>query len=184
MTIDLRIKQLLQPLQLPEQAKAPLKGKEPLLKDWQANANLNLRSLQELIQSTRDLPLELVALICANVVPLRSSVPWTNDELSDQANSALNLFIINQFRSYNPSLVDALHSLTITRETFRLILSQHVKPFFIPSPHPMLDLNTGRKLPRPAGGAMAMQDYYTTQVWKAQPGLATLLKWVISQFQV
>lgn len=48
----------------------------------------------------------------------------------------------------------------------------------------MLDLDTGRKLPRPAGGAMAMQDYYETQIWKTRTGLAELLVWVLSKLQV
>ncbi|KAH9991620.1 hypothetical protein BJV74DRAFT_884788 [Russula compacta] len=43
------------------------------------------------------------------------------------------------------------------------VLAKHIKPIFQASPHPMLNLETGRKLPRTAGGSAAAQDAYEGQ---------------------
>ncbi|KZS97628.1 hypothetical protein SISNIDRAFT_472591 [Sistotremastrum niveocremeum HHB9708] len=59
------------------------------------------------------------------------------------------------------------------------ILIQHVKPAFMTAPHPMLDTETGRKLPRTAGGSLATQDFYEHQRWKSKPWVADLVSWCI-----
>lgn len=64
------------------------------------------------------------------------------------------------------------------------ILEHKVKPLFRSNPHPDLNLSTGRKLSRPAGGPMASQDYYENQTWKNAPGAANLLSWCVRHLEV
>ncbi|KAG6896867.1 hypothetical protein C0992_005558 [Termitomyces sp. T32_za158] len=58
------------------------------------------------------------------------------------------------------------------------ILNDNVKPFFQVNPHPKLNAS-GRKLPRPAGGPMATQDFYDDQTWKTAPGITNLVSWCV-----
>ena len=48
----------------------------------------------------------------------------------------------------------------------------------------MLNLETGRKLPRTAGGYAATQDAYEGQVWKAHPGIGNVLLWCVQRIDV
>jgi hypothetical protein len=52
------------------------------------------------------------------------------------------------------------------------------------NPHPALNLSTGRKLPRMAGGPMASQDYYEAQTWKSHLGLPSVLSWCVRNAKV
>ncbi|EEB94737.1 hypothetical protein MPER_06401, partial [Moniliophthora perniciosa FA553] len=62
------------------------------------------------------------------------------------------------------------------------ILSQHVKPMFRSNPHPSLNMSTGRKLGRPAGGPMASQDFYEGQTWKANVGAPSTVLWCADDY--
>ena len=64
------------------------------------------------------------------------------------------------------------------------VLVKHFKPIFQASPHPMLNLQTGRKLPRTAGGSAAAQDAYEGQVWKEYPGIGNVLLWCVQRIDV
>ncbi|KAI0069244.1 hypothetical protein BV25DRAFT_1926578 [Artomyces pyxidatus] len=61
------------------------------------------------------------------------------------------------------------------------VLAQRVKPVFQTNPHPLLNSNTGRKMPRAAGGLMATQDAYEGQAWKEHPGIANVLLWCLQR---
>jgi len=43
----------------------------------------------------------------------------------------------------------------------------------------MLNLETGRRLPRTAGGHAAAQDAYDSQIWKAHPGIGNVILWCV-----
>jgi Tti2 family len=64
------------------------------------------------------------------------------------------------------------------------ILTKHVKPIFQANPHPMLSLESGRKLPRTAGGYAAAQDAFEGQVWKEHPGIGNVLLWCVQRIDV
>lgn len=66
----------------------------------------------------------------------------------------------------------------------RQVLSHNVKPVFQSNPHPSLNLTTGRRLTRPAGGPMASQDFYEGQSWKAHPGVSNVLSWCVRHTSV
>ncbi|KAI0052623.1 hypothetical protein FA95DRAFT_1663859 [Auriscalpium vulgare] len=59
------------------------------------------------------------------------------------------------------------------------ILNRNIKGVFSHSPHPSLNVHTGRKLPRASGGPMASQDAYEGQTWKDQPGVGNVLLWCV-----
>jgi hypothetical protein len=59
------------------------------------------------------------------------------------------------------------------------VLLQQIKPVFQSNPHPSLNLSTGRKLARPAGGPLASQDYYEGQTWKQHPEAHIKLQWCV-----
>ncbi|KAJ7497480.1 hypothetical protein FB451DRAFT_1211627 [Mycena latifolia] len=59
------------------------------------------------------------------------------------------------------------------------MLEHNVKPLFRFNPHPSLNLQTGRKLARPAGGPMASQDFYDNQMWKNHPGASNIVLWCV-----
>ncbi|KAJ6512117.1 hypothetical protein C8R47DRAFT_1093598 [Mycena vitilis] len=59
------------------------------------------------------------------------------------------------------------------------VLQHNVKPLFRSNPHPSINLETGRKLARPAGGPMASQDFYDGQTWKDHPGAANIVLWCV-----
>lgn len=64
------------------------------------------------------------------------------------------------------------------------VLSHNLKPVFSSSPHPLLHLGTGRRVPKPAGGPMAMQDYYEGQLWKQHPGIDKVVLWCVHSTKV
>ncbi|KAF8211565.1 hypothetical protein K438DRAFT_1807537 [Mycena galopus ATCC 62051] len=59
------------------------------------------------------------------------------------------------------------------------VLQNNVKPLFRSNPHPAINLETGRKLARPAGGPGASQDFYDSQTWKDHPGASNILLWCV-----
>jgi hypothetical protein len=48
----------------------------------------------------------------------------------------------------------------------------------------MLNLETGRKLPRTAGGYAAAQDAYEGQIWKAHPGIGNVILYCVRRINV
>lgn len=71
-----------------------------------------------------------------------------------------------------------------SREILTRLLTTKIKPAFQASPHPQLNTSTGRKLPRQAGGAMAGQDFYEEQVWKADASAVALVGWCARHMDV
>ncbi|KAF8918070.1 hypothetical protein CPB85DRAFT_1282415 [Mucidula mucida] len=63
------------------------------------------------------------------------------------------------------------------------ILIHNVKPLFVSSPHPHLNLSTGRRLARPAGGPMNTQDFFEGQTWKEHPGTAEVVLYVVQNLK-
>lgn len=70
------------------------------------------------------------------------------------------------------------------RQVIEVVLKQHVKPLFLATPHPSVNLETGRKLPRPAGGTTAIHDQFDDQVWKTHPGTENIVSWCIRNLLV
>ncbi|KAI0334924.1 hypothetical protein GY45DRAFT_1065421 [Cubamyces sp. BRFM 1775] len=64
-------------------------------------------------------------------------------------------------------------------ELLECVLRVHVKPIFLSNPHPQINVDTGRKLPRTAGGPLGHLDYFEEQGWKSHPGLYNVLSWCL-----
>ncbi|KAK2462336.1 hypothetical protein APHAL10511_005642 [Amanita phalloides] len=62
------------------------------------------------------------------------------------------------------------------------LLTRHIKPIFDANIHPSINPTTGRKLPRPAGGPLASQDFYDSQRWKEHPGIGNVILWCLKHF--
>lgn len=52
------------------------------------------------------------------------------------------------------------------------------------SPHPQLNLTSGRALSRSAGGVNAAQDHFVEQRWKTYPGAGNTVLWCIRNAKV
>lgn len=67
----------------------------------------------------------------------------------------------------------------------RYVLEREIKPLFIATAHPGVNLESGRRLPRLAGGSGAGQDMFEDQVWK-QEGLGcwNVLRWCVRNTEV
>ena len=64
------------------------------------------------------------------------------------------------------------------------VLVNEIKPLFKANPHPSINVSTGRKLSRPAGGPMASQDHFEGQAWKTCPGAPNVVLWCLRHIQV
>ncbi|TFY74523.1 hypothetical protein EWM64_g9489 [Hericium alpestre] len=133
---------------------------------WKAAALLTIHKLHD------DPPIflcpeEIAELIFA-VASFRGDGEWTSDEMSERASGILTALVPE-----TPVPVPLMDH----------ILTHHLKPIFRPTPHPEINLETGRKLPRPAGGPLANQDAYEGQVWKAHPGAGNVLQWVVENIE-
>ncbi|PPQ65475.1 hypothetical protein CVT26_000115 [Gymnopilus dilepis] len=151
------------------------------LVSWKQNASAVLRQLLQTIQS-EDCNLSLndkadVIFVTAPFLP-RSLVsiqetsnstaeerePWVTSEAQRTARG--NTFVLS------PS-----------KDLIALVLTRNLKPIFSSSPHPLVHLGTGRRLLKPAGGPMAMQDYYEGQVWKQYPGIDKVVLWCVHNIE-
>ena len=82
-------------------------------------------------------------------------------------------------------ITDMLSSfITPTSDVLEHVLREFVKPVFQSNPHPLLNPETGRKLPRPAGGPLGHLDYLEGQGWKTRPSLSSVLSWCLSHTDV
>ncbi|TFK43043.1 hypothetical protein BDQ12DRAFT_162717 [Crucibulum laeve] len=104
---------------------------------------------------------EQADLICAVVPFAEGDGEWRSEEMAVVARGILETML------FLPPSVPLL----------RHILTNNIKPIFRSNPHPSLNLETGRKLARPAGGPMASQDYYDSQTWKQHPGVGVVVQW-------
>ncbi|KAF8727812.1 hypothetical protein AX14_006966 [Amanita brunnescens Koide BX004] len=68
---------------------------------------------------------------------------------------------------------------TLPLPVLEAVLTNHIKPIFDPNAHPGINSTTGRKLPRPAGGPSASQDFYDSQGWKEHPGIENVIQWCL-----
>ncbi|KDQ20846.1 hypothetical protein BOTBODRAFT_124701 [Botryobasidium botryosum FD-172 SS1] len=93
-------------------------------------------------------------------------------------------FITAQARSTAVGCLDAIARAHVTadeqRAMVKVTLESGIKPLFIGNIHPVINPETGRKLPRAAGGAGAAQDFYEDQLWKQRGiGCWNTIRWCI-----
>jgi len=131
------------------------------LDEWKANAFNALKDLRGLPQNKRDEIRESdLIFACAT---FQGDGDWTSEDMRALSSEILAL--------------EGEPSLLVLEE----VLAKHIKPIFHANPHPMLNRETGRKLPRTAGGHAAAQDAYEGQVWKEYPGIGYVLLWCVKR---
>ncbi|KAJ7162616.1 hypothetical protein C8R43DRAFT_1173293, partial [Mycena crocata] len=132
------------------------------LDQWKEDAFRTLAELQTRVQQEhKTLSLKQQADIVSATTTFEGDGPWVTSESRRVARH-----ILHQFSEPPLSLVIQ-------------ILQHNAKPLFRSNPHPSLNLETGRKLARPAGGPMASQDFYDSQTWKDHPGASNIVMWSV-----
>ncbi|KAG2345054.1 hypothetical protein BDR05DRAFT_931074 [Suillus weaverae] len=134
---------------------------------WKNGVSTSLTSLRDLLATRhgiQSLPVDKQADIAASVAAFDGPGEWIADDASSLAHSILD-----------PLTEPHIPPLVLTR-----ILTHHLKPAFSANPHPRLNLETGRKLHRPAD----MQDAYEGQVWKTRIGTGNVLGWCLRNIEV
>ncbi|KAJ6627433.1 hypothetical protein B0H10DRAFT_1994498 [Mycena sp. CBHHK59/15] len=130
--------------------------------NWKYDAQRILGELQALVQQQQSsLSLKEQGDIISTTSVFDGDGPWITSDSRSLANDILHNFS------------DPPQSLVVQ------ILENNVKPLFRSNPHPSLNLETGRKLARPAGGPMASQDFYDSQTWKDYPGSSNIVLWCL-----
>jgi len=129
------------------------------LDEWKTDALAALKSLRGTLGIKHNNVLDSdIVYTCAG---FQGDGKWTSEEMSVLSSEILGLW--------------GKPSLHLLEEIFM----NHIKPLFQANPHPMLNLETGRKLPRTAGGYAAAQDAYEDQIWKAHPGIGNVILWCV-----
>jgi len=111
----------------------------------------------------------------ANTLVSKATTPPQPNEWTQKAERA-----IEEIRTFS----DPQHYSDPPTPLVRYILSQKLKPIFQSNPNPLLNVSTGRRLPRVAGGLMATQDFYDDQTWKSSPGISNLVSWCVRHLPV
>ncbi|KAK0472821.1 hypothetical protein EDD18DRAFT_1472087 [Armillaria luteobubalina] len=136
------------------------------LERWKNDTSQVLLELKTLLnQHDENISLEDQANVVASVVPFHSEDPWVAPDACE-----ISIDILRGFPEPDVHLL-------------KHILMHDVKPLFLSTPHPSLNLSTCRKLPRLAGGPMASQDYFKEQTWKEHPMTASLVLFVIKNIR-
>ncbi|KAJ3753415.1 hypothetical protein EV360DRAFT_53504 [Lentinula raphanica] len=160
------IQQILQALQVPVgyAEKADSSDITSDLESWKATTTCLLGELSKLVREN-----ELSVAEQADVIAAAAAFD-SHDVWSSPQSYALATEILAEFSP--PSLPLMFH-----------LLETNVNPLFRSNLHPSLNLSTGRKLHRPAGGPMGSYDFYETQAWKAYPAAGNLVFWCLRHIQ-
>ncbi|THH18035.1 hypothetical protein EW146_g2890 [Bondarzewia mesenterica] len=161
---------LLEKLQIPaEYARSEAFGEPEIfsrLDKWKENAFSSLYALRSQLQERNALTVEEQAEVAFAAAAFAGEGDWSSEQMRDISGE-----ILESFGTPDIPLLER-------------ILNYHIKSLFRSNPHPSLNPNTGRKLPRNAGGPMAAQDAYEGQVWKENAGVANVLQWCVRHIHV
>ncbi|KAF8305477.1 hypothetical protein DL93DRAFT_2102035 [Clavulina sp. PMI_390] len=159
------LESLLDNLRIPVEYQALELESGPLLR-WKDVAWQSLNKLQAVEPET------LVASVRSRFL-LRVTSLIGVDDFTSQSTSDLAKNIADKCVSHQP---------TSCQSIVREVLETEINPLFIASAHPRVNLDSGRSLPRPAGGTAATQDFYREQHWKNEGlGCWNCLRWCIMQ---
>ncbi len=147
---------------------------------WKDDASRVLSEVKNLLDEK--ISIQEHADVVSAVAPFTAAHTWVTPEskiVSSGACGACCGFLPAQF------CADILHQLPEPDgQLLEHILIHNVKPLFVSSPHPHLNLSTGRRLARPAGGPMNTQDFFEGQTWKEHPGTAEVVLYVVQNLKV
>ncbi|KAI0722009.1 hypothetical protein C8T65DRAFT_629979 [Cerioporus squamosus] len=132
------------------------------LETWKRDAYAVLSSLRDHLRARAALNTQKQAEVVWYVTAFDGEGPWVLENTRELGRDILSSFV------------------SATSDTLERVLRDFVKPIFESNPHPLLNVETGRKLPRAAGGPLGHLDYLEGQEWKARPALSNVLSWCIS----
>ncbi|KAI0772531.1 hypothetical protein BD413DRAFT_546322 [Trametes elegans] len=131
------------------------------LEQWKQKACDVLSTLRSAVHSREALSAQAQAEVVYSAAAFDGESPWVLEASRTTAQDILSVF-------------DAPGTDLLER-----ILRDLVKPVFLLNPHPEINIDTGRKLPRSAGGASGHLDYLEAQEWKSHPELYNVLSWCL-----
>jgi hypothetical protein len=153
--------------------------------NWKACAAEALAHLLRLLQRERnagDFDAQTCSEVAFRVTAFTGSDPWTTP--AGRASAKGTLIPRADASPLLKTSKEIISVLAPSQSTIVDILAAHVRPIFKANPHPKLHADTGRPLPRAAGGPVAAYDHFETQSWKAHPGVACTLRWCIARCEV
>lgn len=174
MTLDSALGSLRVPPDFNRYADIPEKDVIARLDQWKDQAVRTLQDLQTRIQQERaSLSLKHQADVVSATSVFDADATWVTSE--SRAFLAVRSLFIQSLCHLNTAS-DILQEFSEPPLPLVVQILQHnVKPLFRSNPHPSINLETGRKLARPAGGPMASQDFYDSQTWKDYPGASNIV---------
>ncbi|KAG8925318.1 hypothetical protein FRC02_009774 [Tulasnella sp. 418] len=148
---------------------------------WKQESLLKLKSLKQFIATVGGHKLSIAEK--ADIIAIATSFDEVDEE---QIPLEIRTLAQECLESIIPVDEDSIRS-EQWRQTISEVLQKHIKPLFLPSQHPSVNLDTGRKTARPAGGPNATHDLYDDQPWKiaTSPGGASggpwnVIRWCIN----
>ncbi|KAF8909392.1 hypothetical protein CPB84DRAFT_1766025 [Gymnopilus junonius] len=150
---------------------------------WKQKASTVLGDLLHILQSKdgENLSLEAKADVLFVSAPFLPQNLIRDEDIFDPSNEMEPWITPEAQRTAQEVVSSPLLSPSKGLVTF--VLTHNLKPIFNSSPHPLLHLGTGRRLPRPAGGPMGMHDYYEGQLWKQYPGIDKVVLWCVQSIE-
>ncbi|EJF63083.1 hypothetical protein DICSQDRAFT_103604 [Dichomitus squalens LYAD-421 SS1] len=132
------------------------------LEEWKRKAYEVLSRLREDLRARGPVDADAQAEIVYYLSPFAGDGPWVLERSRNVALDILNAYVIS------------------STDLQEQVLRGFIKPIFQPNPHPSVNIETGRKLPRPAGGPLGHLDYMEGQEWKNHPEVSHVISWCLS----
>lgn len=154
------------------------------LEAWKRKAHDVLTSLREHLRTRRALEIHHQAEIVYAVAAFDGEEVWVLEPAREVAQGEWFSYLSSTVHLQERS-IDILSSyISPNTELTERVLRDFIKPIFRPNPHPQLNVETGRKLPRPAGGPLGHLDYLEGQNWKSQLAISDVISWCITHTDV
>lgn len=161
------------------------------LRRWQFECFATLEAIRgQLLADEAPMPSTELAEVIATVARFNGEDDFITPEL--RALSQGRSVVYATFRTpaaltlFSDILSRVSPLLSTTRcDTAALVLSTHIKPLFLPTQHPMVNQQTGRKIVFQLGSRSVHPEFHDDQTWKADgKGCWNTLRWIVSQLQV
>lgn len=153
------------------------------LEEWKRNAFGVLCKLRDDLRALESVSASCQAEVVYYASPFDGDGPWVLDSSREVVRGKSPL------RTFKDSLLTEFSDILATyasptADLQERVLRNFIKPIFQPNPHPSVNVETGRKLPRAAGGPLSHLDFMEGQEWKNHPGVSHVIYWCLSHADV
>ena len=152
------------------------------LEEWKRNAFGVLCKLRDDLHTLESVSATYQADIVYYASPFDGDGPWVLDSSREVARGKSSLQLLGFFLTDFSDILTTYASPTVDLQ--ERVLRNFIKPIFQPNPHPSVNVETGRKLPRAAGGPLSHLDFMEGQEWKNHPGVSHVISWCLSHADV